>query len=113
MLKLIFPTVTAPIKVVNKADVVKNAALFNFFHFGKQILEATILSPGIIVLRHLSLHDKADQIHNAILNTIAEGKYRTADLGGKAKTTEFANEIIDHLLSRQGIAAHYGALRIL
>ncbi|QHN76022.1 Isocitrate dehydrogenase [NAD] catalytic subunit 5 [Arachis hypogaea] len=49
------------------------------------------------MLRHLNLHDKADLIQNAILNTIAEGKYQTADLGGKAKTTEFTNAIIDHL----------------
>ncbi|RYR40619.1 hypothetical protein Ahy_A09g046370 [Arachis hypogaea] len=49
------------------------------------------------MLRHLNLHDKADLIQNAILNTIAEGKYQTADLGGKAKTIEFTNAIIDHL----------------
>lgn len=49
------------------------------------------------MLRHLDLHDKADRIQNAILNTIAEGKYRTADLGGKSKTSEFTQAIIDHL----------------
>ncbi|MED6227093.1 hypothetical protein PIB30_110085, partial [Stylosanthes scabra] len=49
------------------------------------------------VLHHLNLHDKVDKIQNCILSTIAEGKYRTADLGGKAKTTEFTNAIIDHL----------------
>ncbi|XP_057733743.1 isocitrate dehydrogenase [NAD] catalytic subunit 5, mitochondrial-like [Arachis stenosperma] len=56
-----------------------------------------LLLSGVSMLRHLNLHDKADQIQNAILNTIAEGKYQTADLGGKAKTTEFTNTIIDHL----------------
>ncbi|MED6175279.1 Isocitrate dehydrogenase [NAD] catalytic subunit 5, mitochondrial [Stylosanthes scabra] len=57
----------------------------------------TLLFNGVSMLRHLNLHDKADKIQNAILNTIAEGKYRTADLGGKAKTTEFTKAIIDHL----------------
>jgi len=49
------------------------------------------------MLRHLNLNDKAEQIQNAILKTIAEGKYRTADLGGSSKTTEFTKAIIDHL----------------
>ncbi|RYR40637.1 hypothetical protein Ahy_A09g046386 isoform B [Arachis hypogaea] len=57
----------------------------------------TLLLSGVSILRHLNLHDKPDQIQNAILDTIAEGKYRTADLGGKAKTTEFTNAIIYHL----------------
>lgn len=49
------------------------------------------------MLRHLELHDKADRIQDAILNTIAEGKYRTADLGGKSTTTDFTKAICDHL----------------
>ncbi|XP_057724127.1 isocitrate dehydrogenase [NAD] catalytic subunit 5, mitochondrial-like [Arachis stenosperma] len=56
-----------------------------------------LLLSGVLILCHLNLHDKADQIQNAILNTIAEGEYRTTDLGGKAKTTKFTNTIIDHL----------------
>ncbi|KAL4275075.1 hypothetical protein AHAS_Ahas20G0070900 [Arachis hypogaea] len=52
---------------------------------------------GVSMLRHLNLHDKADQIQNVILDTIVEAKYRTADLGGKAKTTDFTNASIDHL----------------
>jgi isocitrate dehydrogenase (NAD+) len=49
------------------------------------------------MLRHLKFHDKADQIQNAILKTIAEGKYRTADLGGSSSTTDFTKAICDHL----------------
>ncbi|RYQ87514.1 hypothetical protein HN51_053621 [Arachis hypogaea] len=65
---------------------------------GKNLANPTaLLLSCVSILRHLNLHDKADQIQNAILNTIAEGKYRTADLGGKARTTEFTNAIIDHL----------------
>lgn len=49
------------------------------------------------MLRHLDLHDKADKIQDAVLKTIAEGKYRTGDLGGKSTTTEFTNAICDHI----------------
>jgi hypothetical protein len=45
----------------------------------------------------MQFNDKADRIHNAILQTIAEGKYRTADLGGKASTSEFTNAVCDHI----------------
>ncbi|KAJ1409983.1 Isopropylmalate dehydrogenase-like domain [Sesbania bispinosa] len=65
---------------------------------GKNLANPTaLLLSAVTMLRHLDLHDKAGQIQNAILNTIAEGKYRTADLGGTSKTTEFTNAIIDHL----------------
>lgn len=56
-----------------------------------------LLLSSVSMLRHLDLHDNADRIQNAILTTIAEGKYRTADLGGVSKTTEFTKAIIDHL----------------
>ncbi|CAN4105477.1 unnamed protein product [Withania somnifera] len=56
-----------------------------------------LLLSSVSMLRHLELHDKADCIQNAILKTIAEGKYRTGDLGGTASTTEFTNAICDHL----------------
>lgn len=49
------------------------------------------------MLRHLELHDKADRIQSAILNTIADGKYRTADLGGSSSTSDFTKAICDQL----------------
>lgn len=56
-----------------------------------------LLLSAVTMLRHLELHDKADRIQDAILKTIAEGKYRTADLGGKSTTTDFTQAIIGHL----------------
>ncbi|CAL5350966.1 unnamed protein product [Camellia sinensis] len=56
-----------------------------------------LMLSAVTMLRHLELHDKADRIQNAILKTIAEGKYRTADLGGSSSTTDFTKSIIDHL----------------
>lgn len=56
-----------------------------------------LLLSAVTMLRHLELHDKADRIQGAVLNTIAEGKYRTGDLGGTSSTTDFTNAICDHL----------------
>ncbi|RVW80223.1 Isocitrate dehydrogenase [NAD] catalytic subunit 5, mitochondrial [Vitis vinifera] len=65
---------------------------------GKNMANPTALMlSAVTMLRHLKLHDKADQIQNAILNTISEGRYRTADLGGSSTTTDFTKAICDHL----------------
>ncbi|WMV43503.1 hypothetical protein MTR67_036888 [Solanum verrucosum] len=65
---------------------------------GKNLANPTaLLLSSVSMLRHLELHDKAERIQDAILKTIAEGKYRTGDLGGTATTTEFTNAICDHL----------------
>nr|GMD84530.1 isocitrate dehydrogenase [NAD] catalytic subunit 5, mitochondrial-like [Ipomoea batatas] len=56
-----------------------------------------LLLSGVAMLRHLELNDKADRIQDAILTTIADGKYRTADLGGHSSTTDFTNAICDRL----------------
>lgn len=65
---------------------------------GKNLANPTaLLLSAVTMLRHLKLHDKADRIQDAVLNTIAEGKYRTADLGGSSSTTEFTNAICDHI----------------
>ncbi|KAH0927592.1 hypothetical protein HID58_019848, partial [Brassica napus] len=65
---------------------------------GKNLANPTaLLLSGVMMLRHLKLNKQAEQIHSAIINTIAEGKYRTADLGGTSTTTEFTKAICDHL----------------
>ena len=46
-----------------------------------------------MMLRHMSLNDHADKIERACLNVIKEGKYRTGDLGGSSKCSEFTDEI--------------------
>ncbi|XP_068634672.1 isocitrate dehydrogenase [NAD] catalytic subunit 5, mitochondrial-like [Aristolochia californica] len=65
---------------------------------GKNLANPTaLLLSGVEMLRHLNLNDKAEWIHKAILKTIAEGKYRTGDLGGTASTTDFTKAICDNL----------------
>ncbi|KAG2318115.1 hypothetical protein Bca52824_021237 [Brassica carinata] len=68
---------------------------------GKNLANPTaMLLSGVMMLRHLELNEKAEQIHKAIVNTIVEGKHRTVDLGGTSTTTEFTNAICDHLLNQ-------------
>lgn len=41
----------------------------------------------------MGLNEHASKIESACYETIKEGKYLTGDLGGKAKCSEFTNEI--------------------
>jgi isocitrate dehydrogenase (NAD+) len=56
-----------------------------------------LLLSSIMMLRHMRLNEHADRIEKAIFDTLAEGKALTGDLGGKAKTHEYANAIISKL----------------
>ncbi|QHO15100.1 uncharacterized protein [Arachis hypogaea] len=68
--------------------IIENGCMMNMAN------PTALMLSGVSILRHLNFHNKADQIQNAIFNTIVEEKYRTADLGGKAKTIEFTNIVI-------------------
>ncbi len=46
-----------------------------------------------MMLRHLKLTSHADKIQQACFAVIKEAKYLTGDLGGKAKCSEYTNEI--------------------
>jgi len=47
-----------------------------------------------LMLRHLGEREAADRIENAMLKVYKEGQVRTRDVGGEAKTGEFARAII-------------------
>lgn len=65
---------------------------------GKGLANPTaLLLSSMMMLRHMSLNEHADKIESAIFGTLADGKYLTGDLGGKAKTHEYAKAIIDRL----------------
>ena len=65
---------------------------------GKGLANPTaLLLSSIMMLQHMGLNEYADRIQNAIFKTIAEGKTITGDLGGKAKTAEYANAVIKAL----------------
>ncbi|XP_042521217.1 isocitrate dehydrogenase [NAD] catalytic subunit 5, mitochondrial-like [Macadamia integrifolia] len=65
---------------------------------GKNLANPTaLLLSSVMMLRHLEMNDKAEKIHDAIIKTIAEGKYRTVDLGGTSSTTDFTKAVCDNL----------------
>jgi len=56
-----------------------------------------ILMSAILMLKHLGERDAAERTEKAMLEVFAEGTTITKDLGGTAKTADFANAIIDKL----------------
>lgn len=61
-----------------------------------------LLLSGCMMLRHLGLYKHADRIQKACLDVIAEGQYRTGDLGGRATTTEFTNAVCEKVVASSG-----------
>ncbi|KXT17974.1 hypothetical protein AC579_9618 [Pseudocercospora musae] len=65
---------------------------------GKGLANPTaLLLSSVMMLQHMGLTQEADRIQNAIFKTLSEGKALTGDLGGKAKTAEYADAIIKNL----------------
>jgi len=86
------------------ANIGEQGAVFEAVHgsapdiAGQGIANPTaILMSGIMMLRHLGEHDAADRTQRAMLDVFAEGKTLTKDLGGTAKTNEFARAIVEKL----------------
>ena len=53
-----------------------------------------ILMSGIMMLRYIDEHEAANRVESAMMQVFVEGEVRTKDLGGTAKTADFANAII-------------------
>ncbi|KAK4963775.1 NAD-dependent isocitrate dehydrogenase [Elasticomyces elasticus] len=65
---------------------------------GKGLANPTaLLLSSIMMLQHMGLNQYADKIQKAIFEVLAEGKTITGDLGGKAKTSEYAAAVIKKL----------------
>jgi isocitrate dehydrogenase (NAD+) len=56
-----------------------------------------VLMSAILMLRHIDENDAANRVEKAMLDVFLEGKTLTNDLGGTAKTADFANAIIDKI----------------
>ena len=87
--------------LVPGANIGEHGAVFEAVHgsapdiAGQGIANPTaLLQSGILMLRHLGEREAADRIENAMLKVYEEGKVRTRDVGGEAKTGEFARAII-------------------
>ena len=57
---------------------------------------ALILS-GVLMLRHLGHPDAATRVENALREVVADGRATTADMGGPAGTSQYADAIIERL----------------
>lgn len=55
---------------------------------------AALLLSSTMMLRHLGLDPHANQIADSVYKVLQEGKVRTADMGGKAKTQDFTQAVI-------------------
>ncbi|HZE67942.1 MAG TPA: isocitrate dehydrogenase (NAD(+)) [Pyrinomonadaceae bacterium] len=87
--------------LVPGANIGELGAVFEAVHgsapdiAGQGIANPTaLLQSGILMLKYLNEREAADRIECAMLKVFAEGKVRTRDIGGTAKTAEFADAII-------------------
>ncbi len=90
--------------LVPGANIGEHGSVFESVHgsapdiAGQGIANPTaLLQSGILMLRHLDERSAADKIENAMLSVFADGRVRTRDIGGTAKTAEFADAIISKM----------------
>src|SRR5207302_4095121 len=90
--------------LVPGANIGEKGAVFEAVHgsapdiAGQGIANPTaLLQSAILMLRHLGEREAADRTENAMLQVFTEGKVRTKDIGGTAKTAEFADAIIQKM----------------
>ncbi|MGB5106327.1 MAG: isocitrate dehydrogenase (NAD(+)) [Candidatus Zixiibacteriota bacterium] len=90
--------------VVPGANIGADIAVFEAVHgsapdiAGKGVANpSALLFSGVLMLRHLKEEAAADRIMHSIEKVFREGTHTTRDLGGKASTEEFADEVIRHL----------------
>jgi isocitrate dehydrogenase (NAD+) len=87
--------------LVPGANIGELGAVFEAVHgsapdiAGQGIANPTaLLQSGILMLKYIGEREAAVRAENAMLKVFAEGKVRTRDIGGTAKTAEFADAII-------------------
>src|SRR5712672_961197 len=90
--------------LVPGANIGEQGAVFEAVHgsapdiAGQGIANPTaLLQSAILMLRYLGERDAANKIEAAMLSIFAAGKVRTRDIGGTAKTAEFADAIIQKM----------------
>ena len=91
--------------LVPGANIGEKGAVFEAVHgsapdiAGQGIANPTaLLQSGILMLRYIGERAAADRVEKAMLAVFEEGKVRTRDIGGTAKTAEFADAIIHRMI---------------
>jgi len=90
--------------LVPGANIGEKGAVFEAVHgsapdiAGQGIANPTaLLQSGILMLRYIGEREAADKVETAMLSVFKEGKVRTRDIGGSARTAEFADAIIQKM----------------
>ena len=93
------------------ANIGEQGAVFEAVHgsapdiAGQGVANPTaILMSGIMMLRHIGESEAAQRIETALLGVFADGKVMTRDLGGTAKTEEFARAVVEKMNTQQAAA---------
>ena len=88
------------------ANIGDHCAIFEAVHgsapdiAGKNIANPTaIIRSGLLMLRHLGEHEAALKIRNALEKVYRHRDKLTRDVGGKAGTSEFADAVIEEMVS--------------
>lgn len=83
------------------ANIGKDCAVFEAVHgsapdiAGQGLANPTaLLMSAVLMLHHLGRHEQAERIRQSVLRVCRDGKCLTIDLGGKAGTREYAQEVI-------------------
>ena len=90
--------------LVPGANIGTHCAIFEAVHgsapdiAGKDIANPTaVLQSAILMLRHLNEGEAADRIQAALEKTYKEKQHLTRDVGGTARTSEFADAVIANM----------------
>jgi len=90
--------------VVPGANIGTDAAVFEAVHgSAPDIAEQNLANPtalllsGLLMLEHLGERAQAERIRAALFRVLTDGRVRTRDLGGTARTTEFTDAICRNL----------------
>jgi isocitrate dehydrogenase (NAD+) len=86
------------------ANIGADAAIFEAVHgSAPDIAGKGIANPIALILAsaqmldHVGLHDKADRVRKAVVDTLNVDNIRTGDLGGTANTTVFAAALVSRV----------------
>ena len=92
--------------MVPSGNIGEGCAVFEAVHgswpeaAGKGIANPTaLILTAAMMLRHLGEEATAQDIEQAVRDTLSEGAHLTQDLGGSSSTSEFARDVIAHLHS--------------
>ncbi len=86
------------------ANIGEDAAIFEAVHgsapdiAGKGIANPiALMLAAALMLDHVTLHDKANRLRQAIADTLNVDSIRTGDLGGKATTRNFTDAVVSRI----------------